>query len=162
MFARLLLALDQFDAGRTALDFTTGLAVANGSEVTVVHVREMSFNPRVPPLESSVDAEFLVHEAVSTLRLAGVTAHGMAFSERSELVARRINEAAVETRSDAIVLGSRRLKGFDRLTRHGVREKLIRLSALPVLTAPAPITDQVPTGGHFWQRHRVDFARYAG
>lgn len=162
MFARLLLALDQFDAGRTALDFTTGLAVANGSEVTVVHVRELSFNPRVPPLESTVDAEFLVHEAVSTLRLAGVTATGMAFSERSELVARRLNEAATETQSDAIVLGSRRLKGFDRLTRHGVREKLIRLSPLPVLTAPAPITDQLPTGGRLWHRHKADFARYAG
>jgi nucleotide-binding universal stress UspA family protein len=162
MFTRLLLALDQFDSGRIALDFTTGLAVANGSEVTVVHVRELSFNPRVPPLEAPADAEFLVHEAVSALRLAGVRATGAAFSQRSELVAKRIAYEAAEARCEAIVLGSRRFRGFDRVSSRGVRERVIRLSALPVLTAPAPITDRVPVVSRLWHHHRVDLAQHPG
>jgi hypothetical protein len=41
--------------------------------------------------------------------------------------------------ADVIVLGSCRRHGMRRMLSRGVRERVLRLSCLPVLTAPAPL-----------------------
>ncbi len=41
--------------------------------------------------------------------------------------------------ADVIVLGSCRRNGMRRLFSRGVRERVLRLTCLPVLTAPAPL-----------------------
>jgi nucleotide-binding universal stress UspA family protein len=46
---------------------------------------------------------------------------------------------------DAIVLGSRRLRGIERLSGRGVRERVVRLSPLPVITAPTPVVNGTHT-----------------
>ena len=52
----------------------------------------------------------------------------------------------------AIVLGSRRLHGIGRLSGRGVRERVLRLSSLPVLVGPAP-----ESNGIYWPpRFRAD------
>ena len=139
MWDRLLLAIDQFDSGQAALDFTTGFAAASGADVRVFHARELSKCTRVPPLETAADARFIVDEAVFRLRLANIGAEGRACSAREEQVASRIVDEASHWRCDAIVLGSRRLRGISRLSGWGVRERILRLSPLPVIVTPQPL-----------------------
>ena len=139
MWKHLLLAIDQFDSGQAALDFTTGIAAGLGADVRVFHARELSKFARVPPLETVADAQFLVDEAVCHLRVANVVAEGRSCSIREEHVADRIVEEASRWRCDAIVLGSRRLRGMSRLSGWGVRERVLRTSPLPMLVAPTPL-----------------------
>ena len=159
MLKRLLLAIDQYESGQTALHFTSALAAGTGAEVRVLHVRELSAHARVPPLETPAEAQCLVREAAFTLRLAGASADGLACSERSDHVAKRIVQEASDSDADAIVLGSRRLRGIDRLSRRGVREHVTRLSPLPVITAPAPMLDGIPTSGWFRINRTRDLTR---
>jgi hypothetical protein len=44
---------------------------------------------------------------------------------------------------DAIVLGTRRLHGIGRLSGRGVREQVLRLSPLPVIASPTPLTNAI-------------------
>jgi hypothetical protein len=50
---------------------------------------------------------------------------------------------------DAIVLGTRRLRGLDRLSGRGVRERVLRLSPLPVIAAPTPLTNAMHVPSSF-------------
>jgi hypothetical protein len=42
MWDRLLLAMDQYESGQAALTFTAGLAAATGTDVRIIHIRELS------------------------------------------------------------------------------------------------------------------------
>jgi nucleotide-binding universal stress UspA family protein len=149
MWDRLLCAIDQFESGQAAVGFATGLAEAYGTEVRVFHVRELSKWARVVPLESPAEADLLVDEAVFSLRFAGVGAQGRALSALEDHVAERIVEESLFWGCDAVVIGSRRLRGLGRLSGRGVRERLLRASALPVLVAPAPVTNGVHSPRRF-------------
>jgi hypothetical protein len=46
---------------------------------------------------------------------------------------------AEERSADVILLGAKRRRRWARLAGRGVRERTIRLTALPVITAPAPL-----------------------
>jgi nucleotide-binding universal stress UspA family protein len=140
---RLLLAIDRFDSGQVALVFAAELATAAGAEVTVLHVRERAVHPRVPTLESPTDAQALIDEAVFCLRQAGIAAEGRMRSLRADHVARSIVYESKASRCDAIVLGSRRLRGIERASGRGVRERVIRSTELPVLVAPATPINKV-------------------
>jgi nucleotide-binding universal stress UspA family protein len=143
MWDRLLFAIDQFESGQVALNFTIGLANATGAEVRVLHIREISKWARVPPLETPTDAELLVQQAVFSLRLAGVGAEGLACSALEDRVAQRIMEEARHWSCDAIVMGTRRLHGIHRLSGRGRREQILRASALPLIAAPTPLTNAI-------------------
>jgi nucleotide-binding universal stress UspA family protein len=136
MWSSLLFALDQYESGQRALEFVKDLAVANGCSVRVLHVREFSHLGRVPPIETQADAEELVADAVFRLRMHGVGAGCRARSSLRDGVAERIVEEAMYHECDAIVLGSRRLHGYTRLSAQGVRERVLRLSDLPLIIAP--------------------------
>jgi nucleotide-binding universal stress UspA family protein len=142
---RLLCGIDQFESGQSALDFAAGLAAANDASVRVFHIRELSRMARVMPLETPVDAEELVRDAVLTLGTFNVAAEGRFASALEDQVARRIVDEAVHWECQGIVLGSRRVRGIARLSGRGVRERVLRLSALPVLVAPA-----AETNGIYW------------
>ncbi len=141
MFEKLLLALDQFDHGHTALDFTEALARRTGADVSVLHVWEFPVRGRALPLVSRAEAEVMVDEAVFCLRMGGVGADGRVLAAPSHRLARCIVGEAANAGCDAIVLGSRRLRGFDRLSGHGVREQITRLTVLPVVTAPTAVPE---------------------
>ena len=68
MWNHLLFAIDRYESGQTALGFTAGLARATGSDVRVLHIRELSKWARVPPLETPDQADRLVAEAVEMTR----------------------------------------------------------------------------------------------
>lgn len=143
MWDRLLLAIDQFESGQTALRVSERLAVTTGAEVRVIHVRELSRWARVPPLETPAEAESLVDEALFSLRLAGVGAEGRACSFPENQVPQRIVEESLYWICDAIVLGSRRLQGLSRLSGRGVRDRVLRMSPLPVIVAPTPLNNGI-------------------
>jgi nucleotide-binding universal stress UspA family protein len=142
---RLLLAIDQYESGRSALEFVAGVASANDASVRVLHIRELSRMARVLPLESPGEAEELVRETVGWLQSFGVPSEGRSCSVLQEHVARRIVQEALLWECQGIVLGSRRLLGISRLSGRGVRERILRLSSLPVLVAPA-----AESNGVFW------------
>jgi nucleotide-binding universal stress UspA family protein len=143
MWDRLLLAIDQFDSGQSALRLSERLALSTGAEVRVIHVRQLSKWARVPPLETPADANSLVDEAVFSLRLVGIGAEGRACSFPEDQVARRIVEESMYWLCDAIVLGSRRLHGLNRITGRGVRDQVLRMSVLPVIVAPTPLDNGI-------------------
>lgn len=143
MWDRLLFAIDQFESGQTALGFVAGVASANESSVRVLHVRDVPRMAHAVPLESPADAEELVRDAVLSLSMQGVAAEGRSSSVFHEYVAGRIVEEALLWECQAIVLGSRRVRGLARLSGRGVRERILRLSSLPVLVAPAAASNGV-------------------
>jgi nucleotide-binding universal stress UspA family protein len=143
MGTRLLLAVDRFESGQAAVDFTIGLAATSHAEVRVLHVREQPNSLRVPPLESAAEARVLVEETLRRLESAGIGAQGSACSEREAHVARRIVEEASRWGCTAIVLGSLRLRRLSAMRGRGTRERVLRMSPLPVIVTP-PALGGVP------------------
>ena len=143
MWDRLLCAIDEFESGQTALDFVAGIASENDASVRVLHIREVPKMARVLPLESPAEAEELVRDAVSSLRMRGIAAAGRSCSVFQEQVAGRVVNEAVLWECQAIVLGSRRLRGLSRFSGSGVRERILRSSCLPVLVAPAAESNEI-------------------
>ena len=138
MWDRLLCAVDQFESGQTALAFVAGVASANDASVRALHIRDVPRLARALPLETPIEAEELARDAVRSLQKLRIAAEGRSCSWPQEDVARRIVQEALLWECQAIVLGSRRLRGIGRLSAGGVREKILRMSFLPVLVAPAP------------------------
>ena len=152
MWDRLLCAIDQFESGQIALDFAAGVASTNAASVRVLHIREVPRMARVPPLESPAESEELVRDAVRSLGMRGIACEGRSCSAQQERVALRIAHEASLWECQAIVIGSRRLRGMARLSGRGVRERILKLSTLPVLVAPA-----TESNGIFWPpRFRSD------
>jgi nucleotide-binding universal stress UspA family protein len=152
VWERLLCAIDQFESGQTALAFTAGVASANRSSVRVLHIREVPRMARALPLETPIEAEELARDAVLSLHRLGVAADGRSCSVQQDHVAQRIVQEALLWECQAIILGSRRLRGIGRLSSGGVRERILRNSFLPVLVAPA-----AESNGIYWPpRFRSD------
>jgi nucleotide-binding universal stress UspA family protein len=121
MWSRLLLAIDQYDSGQIALQFTIGMARNIGTDVWVIHVREVSRLSAVLTLENSHEAHSLVEKALVSLRMAGVNAEGRIRTLPEGRVAHAVVEESAIHGSDAIVLGARRLSGISRVSGRGVR-----------------------------------------
>jgi nucleotide-binding universal stress UspA family protein len=134
--SKMLLAIDQFETGQAAADFSIGLAAATGSQVEVLHIRELPNSLRVPPLETIDEAQMLVEETVRRMQRSGIRAEGQMCSDREHHVAQRIVDEASKRGCDAIVLGSLRLRGFESVFGHGTRERVLKLSSLPVIVTP--------------------------
>jgi nucleotide-binding universal stress UspA family protein len=136
---KLLLAIDQFEAGQAAVDFTIGLAAKSGASVTIFHVRELNRSLRVPPIETAAEAQLLVDHAVERMQVAGIATEGQVCSARGEDVARRIVDEAGRQECHAIVLGSLRLRGLHRVSGHGIRDRVLQHSPLPVIVTPTTL-----------------------
>jgi nucleotide-binding universal stress UspA family protein len=78
----------------------------------------------------------LVEETVSRLQRAGIHAVGDTCSDREHHVVRRIVDEASRRGCDTIVLGSLRLRGLESVLGHGTRERVLKLSSLPVIVRP--------------------------
>ena len=143
MLNRILLALDSSDSGQVAISFTIALA-GSDTEVRILHINELLMGGRGMTVETPAEARFLLDDAVLQLRSSGVTATGVVATgvvatATCFAVAECILAEAARWSADAIVLGSARRRGLRRLASQGVRERVIRLGCLPVLTAPAPL-----------------------
>ncbi len=138
MLRRILLALDSSESGPVAVSFTIALA-ASGAAVRIVHINEFQLGGRGLAVESAEEAGHVVEAAVAQLRSCGIQASGHASMATCSGIADYIVTEAASWPADAIVLGSCRQHGLRRLLGRGVRDRVIRLSHLPVLTAPAPL-----------------------
>jgi len=144
---RLMLALDEFESGQWALDFTAGIARQLGADVWVLHLRQAGHSARVVSIESPTDARDLVIDALAALSAVGVKAGGRALTVPREHFARAISREAAAQECDCVVLGSRRLRGLSRLASRRVRDQVARATGLPLLVAPAPLVNGVHSPG---------------
>jgi nucleotide-binding universal stress UspA family protein len=139
MFSRILLAIDDSESSEVAISFATALARQYSGAVRVVHVNEYLVGGRGFTVETKAQAISHLENAVSTLRAAGIATEGSLYLTSCFGVDVRIANAAHDWSADVIVLGSRRRRRFARLGGKGMRERVTSLTALPVLTAPAPL-----------------------
>ncbi len=151
MFDRILLALDASPAGETATVFAGALARRTGASVHVLHVNEHLVGGNGVTLASSAEATDLVTKAMQELVGAGVRADGSVCVSSYRHVANRIAATAHERAAGAIVLGSNRNQRLGRLFSARVRDRTTRLTSLPVLTAPAPLTVTRLDGSDAWR-----------
>jgi nucleotide-binding universal stress UspA family protein len=138
MFTRILLAVDNGDAGPVAVSYASALASGGAAVVRVVHVNEFLVGGRGFTAETEQVAMQVVDDAVNTLRSAGVQADGVHYLANVFTVPNRIVEAAHEWAADVIVMGSTRRR-FRRLIGKGLRERVTAMTSLPIVTAPAPL-----------------------
>ncbi len=150
MFARILLALDDSPAGEVATLFAAALARRCEATVHVLHVNERLVGGNGVTLRSREEATALVSGAIEQLAEAGVRAGGSVCVSSYRGVPNRIVATALERSADAIVLGSTRNRRLGRLFSGQVRERTTRLTALPVLTAPAPLKVTTTAGAAAW------------
>jgi nucleotide-binding universal stress UspA family protein len=137
VLGRIVVGVKRFDADRPVLRLATALASETGSAVHVVHVRERRCTKAGPCYaETMKEASCVVEEAVFELRMAGVGASGKVANTLQGRVAQAILDQADVCAADAIVVGWHRRRGLRRLLRGGERERLMRLSSLPVILAP--------------------------
>ena len=87
-----------------------------------------------------MEAEVLVDEAVKRLQTAGVKADGRVRSGRENDVGNLIVEEVSAAACNAIVLGSLRLRGAQRIANHRVRECVVQHTSLPVIIAPTALS----------------------
>ena len=120
MWDRVLVAMDEFEAGQAALALGAGLARSTGASVVVLHVREVTPLRRGAQLLTSGEAGRLVEEAVTSLRSTGIDATGVLSKVRQNRTARAIVAEAESWGCDAIVLGSARRRGPSRLVGGGI------------------------------------------
>jgi nucleotide-binding universal stress UspA family protein len=139
MFECFLLAIDETSAGEVGISFATALAHRHQASVHVFHANEFVLGGRGVTVETHDEADRLVAKAVEQLRAAGVEATGEVALANVFTLAPRIAEAASRSGADAILFGSQRHRTLTRLFGRGVRERVTRMTPLPVLTAPAPL-----------------------
>jgi nucleotide-binding universal stress UspA family protein len=139
MFQRFLLAIDETTAGELGVSFASALARKCGASVHVFHANEFLPGGRGLTVETHEEAAHVVDGAVDQLRAAGVEASGECSLANCFTLAPRIADAAALTGADVIVMGSHRRRRFVRLFGRGIRERVSRITPLPVLTAPAPL-----------------------
>jgi nucleotide-binding universal stress UspA family protein len=142
MFERILLSVDGSEDSDKAVRATRDLARLHGSEVFVVHGRDLAIvappSPQSPlPLrqageEDDAEARLLVDMAVAELRSGEVTASGRTF-DKNGAVAPQILEAARSTGADLIVLGSRGMSRLKEIAIGSASHKIIRSADRPVL-----------------------------
>ena len=136
MFARILVAVDDFGQSQVALDLAKEVATEGVSQVRALHlrVREVSgfgWYSR----ETKDDASFVADAATFELRMAGLAAGGSVRYAAVDRVAEAILAEAKAFDADLIVLG-RPTRG-ELLTRlfGSVTLRVIRRSDCPVLVA---------------------------
>ena len=136
MFARILVAIDDFSQSQAVLDLAKDAATEGVSEVRALHlrVREVS-GFRWYSRETKKEASFVAEAATFELRMAGLAAGAGVRYVAVDRVAEAILAEAEEFGADLIVLG--RPRRGEVLTRlfGSVTLRVIRRSSCPVLVA---------------------------
>jgi len=139
MFQRLLVAIDDSPGSDVALSFAVAVAKQSGASIHVLHVNEHLVGSRGMTVRTDEQVTDLLTEAVVRLRDEGIRTSGSVRRAPYRHVAECIARMAEERSADVIVLGARRRHQWARLAGRGVGERTMRLTVLPVITAPAPL-----------------------
>jgi nucleotide-binding universal stress UspA family protein len=140
MFQRILIGVDDSEPADVAVSFACALADRFRSTVHLVHVNEFTMGSRGIPLRTDEEATDLVLQAAQPFRTLGLTVSGSVRRACPRDVAGRIADAASEFAADVIVLGSNRRRRFRPFRSRQVRERTTRITAVPVIAAPAPLS----------------------
>jgi nucleotide-binding universal stress UspA family protein len=141
MFERILVSVDGSPDSEKAVDVVREEARVHGSDVVVVHGRDLAIvappaPTGVPPPqavpETEDEAERVVNEALQRLHEAGVKARGQVLPMRGRL-ANQIVDVAEAENVDVIVLGSRGMSRLQEMVIGSVAHKIIHMARCPVL-----------------------------
>ncbi len=135
MFGKILVAVDGSESAKKAASLAGELAKAMGSEVLVLHVREVEVGHFSGAMEPPEDATKLVDGAVQDLASQGVSAKGDVRGAPFGRAASEIVEEASRSGADVIVMGTRGLSDVTAILVGSVAHKVIHLAHCPVLVA---------------------------
>ena len=142
MFERILVSVDGSEDSEKEVRATNELARVHGSQVMVVHGRDLALlstpaptapvRPTTLDLETIEEAQSIVDTAVEALKGAGVDVRGEVRPAQGR-IGQQIVDAAQVFGADLIVLGSRGMSRLHAFMIGSVADKVIRLAECPVL-----------------------------
>jgi nucleotide-binding universal stress UspA family protein len=138
MFQNILVGVDNSPSSTVTVSFVAALAGRDRAKVHVLHVNRFLVGGRGFTELSDPDAALIVDTALAELAELGLEATGSVRRATCFNLGTAVADEARARRSDVIVIGSRRRR-TPPLFGQGSRERIIRASALPVLTAPSPL-----------------------
>jgi nucleotide-binding universal stress UspA family protein len=136
MFRRVLVVVDQFDAGRGAVAFAADMTDQFDGALWVLELVEQA------PLRKGQTALVAAPDgdrAWLTPLGSGLTVHGVTRSGRDHQLAQGIAEEAQRFGADLIVLGVGRHRVMPHRLAGSTQERVARATGLPVMLAPTPI-----------------------
>jgi len=137
MFARILIAIDDFGQSQAVLNLVKGVATEGTTEVHALHcrLRELSGYSWYAR-ESRNDADFQAEASVFDLRMAGLAAGAEVRYAYVDRVAEAILDEAARFDADLIVLGPPRRRELAARMFGSVVQRVIQRSQCPVIVAP--------------------------
>jgi nucleotide-binding universal stress UspA family protein len=149
MYSKILVAVDESDTSRHALQQAIELARTLSATLRMVHVLDMSWLPIGPEVAIDTSAlsaarrgvgEKIIAAARDTAQQAGFEVDAVLIETETPIqqVAEAIVREASRWPADLVVLGTHGRRGFQHLMLGSVAEKVARLSPGPVLLVPPP------------------------
>jgi len=137
MFARILVAIDDFGQSKPVPDLVKGMATEGVTEVHALHcrLRELSGYSWYAR-ESRKDAAFQADASVFDLRMAGLAAGAEVRYAIVDRVAEAILDEAAQFDADLIVLGAPRRREFAARLFGSVIQRVVQRARCPVIVAP--------------------------
>jgi nucleotide-binding universal stress UspA family protein len=146
MFARILVAIDDFGQSKPVLDLVKSVATEGVTEVHALHcrLRELSGYSWYAR-ESPNDAAFQADASVFDLRMAGLAAGAEVRYAIVDRVAEAILDEAERFKADLIVLGPPRRREFTARLFGSVTQRVVQRSRCAVIVAPRAPSKPQPT-----------------
>lgn len=149
MYSKILVAVDESETSRHALQQAIELARKLSASVRMVHVLDMSWLPIGPEVAIDTAAlsearrgvgEKIIAAARETAKAAGFEAEAALIETETPMqqVAQAIAKETARWGADLVVLGTHGRRGFQHLMLGSVAEQTVRQSSVPVLLIPAP------------------------
>jgi nucleotide-binding universal stress UspA family protein len=137
MFARILVAIDDFGESQSVLELVKGLATEGTTQVHAVHcrLRELSGYSWYAR-ESRSDASFQAEAAVFDLRMAGLAAGADVRHAIVDRVAEAILAEAADFDADLIVLGPPRRRELAARLFGSVTQRVVQRATCAVIISP--------------------------
>jgi nucleotide-binding universal stress UspA family protein len=144
---RILIPVDAFGHGASALALGARIASAIGGQLRVVHIRTFD-----PPLrgtgrfytESSTEAIEVIDQAVTGVWQCGCRASGVVMDAERSGIAEAICKAASDWKADVIILARRPRRAISILILGSVAHQVMRHAGCPVLVVRRLAGGEVP------------------
>jgi len=151
MYSRILVAMDDSESSRHALEHAVGLAKALPASLRVIHVADMGWLPIGPEVAFDTHAlmaarrdvgERIVTLARGILQAAALEPDAALVETETptQHVAQAIAQEASRWNADLVMLGTHGRRGYQHLVLGSVAEQMARLSSRPLLLIPLPRT----------------------
>lgn len=142
MYGKILVAIDSTPESTAVLAQASGLALATGSDVHVLHVQGIEVlgggvgAAAVVEDETADEAQQLVRSAIETLAGAGVKATGSSVELARETIAEEIREQVSATGAGLLIIGARRHGALATVFLGSVSDGIVHHAPCPLLLVP--------------------------